>query len=484
MCLNPLTIPTPTRYVSLKYRNQYLIDVPCGHCSECAQTISNQWYYRSFYEWDDLSSYEGSYVLFDCLTYSNVNLPYLSDFWTFLDSRHEDFPCFNRKHLRNFLQSLRMRLIRLGYAKDVFRYFVASEYGTDKKATHRPHYHLMLFVRDKRLNPLFLSKLISKLWKFGRTDGVPYKSNYYVMGHNYIDCSGSNFANRLRSCRYVTKYVQKSCLFQSELDKRISVVMSRAAQFANPDDPDSWLSSELGRRERLRLLRFVNQFHLQSQHFGESALADIDLLQLERDGCLYMPDSNGVRIPIPLPMYYKRKLMQELVTLDGARYWVNTEYGDYYRSVRSDAMYNNLVDRYQCVVDFYHLNVRSVPKLVDYVLYIRGRVKADLPEASLLSRYSDTDLFNYVTSSDKLQFGTRGLSSFNFGDSQRGYISDRLLGLIRVNDFVARYTYIDSDFERELSLIKSFLFRMNGLKEDAFKLRQSLKQKFKPLILS
>lgn len=478
MCLQPITIPNQTRYISLKYSNPYLIDVPCGSCAECQQTISNQWYYRSYFEWDDLSKFDG-YVLFDCLTYAPKYLPHLSDFWSYLPT-DMDFPCFNRKHLRNFLQNLRIRLIRFGFAKDVFRYFIASEYGTDKSSTHRPHYHLMLFVRDKHIDPLFLSALIAELWKYGRTDGIPYKSRYYVLGHNVIDCSANLFSNRLRTLRYVTKYVQKSCLFQDELDKRISLVMPEIAKQQCPDNPDEWLESELARRERLRLLRCVNQFHRQSQHFGETALAQLDLNQLEKDGCLYMPDSQGVKIPIPLPMYYKRKLCQELVNIDGSRYWVNTSYGDYYCKVCRERNKELVTKRYQSVVDFFKLPIPDVSVLVDYVFEKRGRIKGNLPEGTLFDRYAECDLYNYVTPSDKLQFGCRGLSCFDYGNPQIGYKSYKLRFRVPMSHFISKYCYRDDDMEKQLSLIKSYLSRYNVEKQCAFDDKQRLKELFKP----
>ena len=30
------------------------MQVPCGHCAECQTNLSNQWYYRTWYEWQDL----------------------------------------------------------------------------------------------------------------------------------------------------------------------------------------------------------------------------------------------------------------------------------------------------------------------------------------------------------------------------------------------------------------------------------------------
>lgn len=482
MCLSPITIPSQTRYVSLYHSDPYLMDVACGHCAECASTIANQWYYRAWYEYNDLPA--GGYCLFDCLTYAPKHLPHLSDFWSFL-SKSENYPCFNYKHIRDFLQALDKRLQRKGYGKRAIRYFLSTEYGTDKSATHRPHIHLMLYVHNPAITPYYLSTQIADLWSYGRTDGPPYKSAAYLYNHNYVPAS-NQLANKLRTCRYVTKYVQKCCLFQDELDKRIVKVMYRMAEFVTDGVammPDEWLSTEYARRERLRLMRFVNQFHRQSQHFGESALGDVDLLQLERDGCLFMPDSYGVKIPIPLPTYYRRKLCQEQITIDGARYWIDTDYGKHYRQVRRARTKEILCQKFQCVVDQFKLKIKDVPKLVDYVFDVRGRIKGMFGESSLLERYQHCDLFNYATCSDKLQFGQRGLSPDYLGDSQRGFTASSIYNRIPLATFIERFVQMDDHYEHELDLIKLKARAWTDAKESVYRLKQELRNKFKPLLM-
>ena len=214
MCYNPITIVNPTKYVSLKYRDRFLLQVPCGHCAQCQKNKSNEWYYRSYYQMLDTFQQNG-FVLFDTLTYAPKYLPMISDY-VHVDS---DFPCFNSDHLRKFVARLRQRCKRKYNSN--FTYFISSEYGTSQRHTHRPHYHALFFVTGD-IKPLEFSALVAELWYYGRTDGVPYKTNNYVL-HNTF--SSDDFASSLRTCKYVSKYVQKSCTFQREIDKRIQSVM-------------------------------------------------------------------------------------------------------------------------------------------------------------------------------------------------------------------------------------------------------------------
>lgn len=491
MCLSPITIPTQTKYISLAHRDPFLMQVPCGHCAECSTTLSNQWYYRSWYEWQELS-FAGGYVLFDTLTYNDKYLPHLSDTWTFLQ-KNEDFPCFNYQHIRKFLQLLRTRLIRAGYSKNAFRYFLCSEYGSSeyynfrgclRKAQHRPHYHLLLYVYDTRIEPVYLSKLIASIWHYGRTDGVPYKGTKYLFDKRVFmsDCS---LVTRLYTCKYVSKYVQKSCEFDKQIRVRVVKVMQRLAAYADPVTPDDWLEKEEAHRERLKLLRLVNQFHRQSQHFGEAALGDIDLNQLFKDGCLYMPDSKGIRIPIPFPTYYKRKIFYDLIEFNGSRYWVLNELGQQFKAVRYPENKQRLIDRYACVIQQNRLGFDAI-ELANYVLDERGRIIADNPQSTLIERINEIDLFNYSTCSDKLQFGCRGLSADWLGDSQQGYLKQVFTNRISLQHFVEKCVYFDDRLEKQLDKLLSCMCETNKGKQQFFEFKQRMTNLFKhsfPLIM-
>lgn len=491
MCLSPITIPTQTKYVSLSHKDSFLMQVPCGHCAECATTLSNQWYYRSWYEWQELAL-AGGYVIFDTLTYSDKYLPRLSDTWTFI-SRSEDYPCFNYQHIRKFLQLLRTRLIRAGYSKNAFRYFLSSEYGSSdyynyrgrlRRAKHRPHYHVLFYVYDTRINPVYFSNLIASIWHYGRTDGVPYKGTKYLYDKRVFmsDCA---LKTRLSTCKYVSKYVQKSCEFDKQIRIRVTKVMHRIAAYVDPVTSEKWLETENAHRERLKLLRMVNQFHRQSQHFGESALGDLDLNQLFRDGCLYMPDTKGVKIPIPFPTYYKRKIFYDLIEVNGSRYWVLNELGQQFKAVRYPEIKQRLIDRYSCLIQQNKLQCNAV-ELADYVLDNRGRIIADNPESTLIERISEIDLFNYSTCSDKLQFGCRGLSQDWLGDSQQGYLKQVFSNRISLPMFIQKRVYFDDRLEKQLEKLIACMSASNVGKQQYYELKQRLTNLYKhsfPLVI-
>lgn len=472
MCLNPISIVNPTKYISLKYRDPYLLQVPCGKCAECQSTLSAQWMFRSFVEFNDVF-HNGGFVYFDTFTYDNKSVPKFSDI---IEGTDYEFFCFNHEHITNFFKLLRIRLKRAGI-NVFFKYFLSSEYGMNPqyKGKNRPHYHVVFYVYGK-VNPLEFSRLVSEVWSYGRTDGSPYKSGSYVLSHNVI--AVNNTANVLRTANYVTKYVQKSCEFQRELDKRVNIVMNDFAKHLEPENPEQWLKSAAALRVRRKLVGSVNQFHRQSLHYGESALSDIDLNQLFNDGCLYMPHYKGVKVPILLPTYYKRKLFYRLVEVDGCKSWQLNELGLEYREARRKKLNRDLVGRLQAVCVQHHLDY-NCKRLADYVMYERGRIKALLPESTLEQRIGQLDLFNYVTIQDKDNLCCRGLTPQWLGNSTIGYSVEVMPPHISIKQFIDKYIIIDADREKELSHIYYLLSFIDRGKQDAYELKQRLTNKFK-----
>lgn len=487
MCLSPVTVPTQSRYISLSYRDRFLQTFSCGHCAECMRLASMQWQFRANAEFDDLPP--DGYVMFDCLSYRPKDLPHLSQFWFFIDGKHEDYPCFDRLHLRKFWNLFRTRLVRLGYDPNDFRHYYACEYGTARGRTHRPHIHIMIYVHDSRMSPDVLSKLVSDLWSYGRTDGIPYKPMLYVMSHNVV--KANNTASRLRTVAYITKYLQKQCEFQAVLNARIAKVMRRMAEYVatpRPDEDyyptmtaDEWLETELARRERLKLIRMVNQFHRSSQNFGASALANMDYNELVRFGVLVMPSSDTIKLTVPLSTYYKRKLFYELVNVDGARYWQLNDLGKEFYEDRKPYLLQDMKHKLDAMASQANERVDTLA-LSNYILDSRGRIKADVPSTDIMQRVDKLDYYNYMTSSDKLQFGQRGLSRSNFGSAQLGYNSSRLCGRLSHSDFIKKYVILDDVFENQLDILNRHQIFIRRGKQDAYELRQRLEQLYKMLL--
>lgn len=205
MCYSPITIVNPTKYVSLRYRDRFLLRVPCGKCAQCQEEKKREYYLRAYYH---AQSYlkDNGFVYFDTLTYAPAHLPKISQFFP----TKYDYSCFNSQDVRLFISRLRQRCKRL--FKSNFNYFLSSEYGTSESHTHRPHYHILFFVQGK-ISPLDFSSLVADTWQKGRTDGRPYKSDYYVM-NNVLN---GDSAKTIRVLKYVTKYISKSCLFTKDI---------------------------------------------------------------------------------------------------------------------------------------------------------------------------------------------------------------------------------------------------------------------------
>lgn len=472
MCLSPIQIINPSKYISLKYRDKYLLSVPCGHCAECQQTLSNQWFFRSWQECVDLQQNHG-FLYFDTLTYRPESLPLMSDIISELPS----VSCFRPSDVRNFIECLRLHLKRK-FKSSSFRYFVSSEYGS-KQFTFRPHYHVLFFVKnnDSALTPAVFSGLVSKYWRFGRTDGVPYKSIGYVESHNTI-FSDAIPADYLRACRYVTKYVQKSAMYDKDLVNRLNNSMKIVASKM----PDNWINSVNASRVRSRLKRCINQFHHQSQHFGELFLQNLDLLELFDKGCVFMPSPKGLKIPVPLSTYYKRKLFYDLVVIDGTKCWQLNELGIKYRNYRRSKLIADLADVFYSASLTYHLllDKKMCLNLADYVYNFQGRIIAESQSNSIFEKLPSVSFFNYVTLSDKEHLSKRGVSPVFLGNNSIGY-KESMFSLIPFKNFIKEHVYIDEDKEKQLNLIYFHLSKKNNLKQAAFETIQRLEALYKDI---
>lgn len=457
MCLSPITIVNPTKYISLAHRDQFLLQVPCGHCAECSSVQSSQWFYRSWYEFNDCLN-NGGFVYFDTMTYKDSHLPMASDY---IGGLPFNFSCFSHRDLRLFNVDL-ATTIRRKYKGVKVRYFMSSEYGSLK---HRPHYHYLFYVTGK-IDPLDFSRLVAKKWKHGRTDGLPYQSRNYVNTKNVIrDASPET---RLRVCNYVTKYVQKSCEFDKYINRRIDSCMKHIAK--KYSYLPKWKESRHSRRVRESLKRCFGQFHRQSQFFGASALGDIDLNQLFKDGCLFMPHFKGVKVPVPLPMYYKRKLFQEQVEVNGVKCWQDTELGKEYRKARKTALIKDMQEKFSNSA--FQFDYKTSSHLADYVFNRRGRIIAPLDESTISERLEKLSIFSYNHRSDLERFGYGALYDKFHGTSKQ-YTSIRGSEM-KLQDFIDTYVYFDNTMESLLDQYYSCCERRNTGKQRAFALKQRL----------
>lgn len=309
MCLRPIKIYNPTKRISLDYSQRFEIEVPCGECAECRETKKSEWYFRTYYQWRETID-KGGYVLFDTLTYDNKNLPHISDIWNKMDRNSLlNYPCFNPEDYRLFFVRLRRALDYRGFdVKDNLKYFLCSEYGSDDTKTHRPHYHILIFITDPTLDPLVLSKLVNTCWSKGRTDGVDYNGAEYVLKKRVFG-KGYNmdFKHSQAVCNYVAKYVLKDSKFQKVIDNRIRSVFDRIYEYG-------WSNDKNKEDEFKKVVRSVSQFHRQSKGFGEYALnmTEKEINDMFDTGMMSMPTSDLKIVKhIPIPKYYQMKIFYE-----------------------------------------------------------------------------------------------------------------------------------------------------------------------------
>lgn len=460
MCYSPINIINPNKYVSLRYRDRYVMQVPCGKCAACRTAKSNEWTYRLYHH--ALDTFKTGFVLFDTLTYDNRSLPHISDYFDVPKS--VDFPCFSSRDLRLFVASLRQKCKRK--YKSNFSYFIASEYGTSENHLHRPHYHALFFV-DGPIKPLEFSQEVSSAWHRGRTDGLPFRSPNHVL-ENVFD---SMSAGALRSLKYVCKYIQKDCSFQKNIDARLDLIMYDISKRFADQGIDDWSQSSHYWRVRECISRKINQFHRQSTFLGASVLDGLDLNEIFDTGSVFMSDNKLVIRKIPLPTYYKRKLFYELVEIDGSKTWQPTELGYQYLEFRQKFQKSQLVDKFDAIKLQLKLNFDS-SKLSDYVFDSRGRIKADRP-STYVERLNHIDLINYVNRYDKESLGSIGLSYDWYGNSSVGYKRVRPK-LKTISEFISENVYFDNDYENILSKIFEYRKEVDASRQRLYEEKQRL----------
>lgn len=465
MCLNPITIVNPTKYVSLRYKDRYLLQVPCGKCAQCQTKKSDEWRFRLYQE-AKFSIENGSFVMLETLTYSDDYLPHISDF--FAVTKELDKPCFNSHHLRLFVARLRQHLKRY-YNCSNFKYFIASEYGTDNRYSHRPHYHALFFVSGN-ISPLEFSRQVSKDWLYGRTDGYPWKSAEYVLSHNTFNKLD---AGTLRGLQYVTKYIQKSSEYQKQIDKILDDTMSCIVAKFSAQGLDNWQSSSHFWRTREALARHINQFHRQSTELGAIFLESVDVSKMIANPCVTMPDTHFVIKKIPLPTYYLRKIFYERVEVDGSIVWQPTSDGVKYLKMRDLRIVDNLRARYSALALSAGINIDS-SALAEYVANVRGRFKlSDIQSFTLENRLHHLTHYNYVNRYDKEWFGKTGLSFDFIGNTYKGYRRYRLPS-ISLRKFIKDNVLIVTSLENVLDQLYKSTVSLDVGRQKLFEHKQHL----------
>ena len=205
MCCNPIIISNKSRYKN-KYLSPVQFSVPCGNCSECRSSKQSDWRVRLAHEIYNTYNNGGS-VLMLLLTYNAKNLPWIS-YPSSLGKKPVLTPCFSRDDISKFLNNLRTYIYE-HYNKASFRFYLASEFGEQRK---RPHYHILFFL-PQGLDPNDFYEAVEKFWcdkgylfPKRKEYGVYVKWNKVKKAYDQAYIQLRNLAG---SSNYVSKYVTK-----------------------------------------------------------------------------------------------------------------------------------------------------------------------------------------------------------------------------------------------------------------------------------
>lgn len=275
--------------------------VPCGKCEECKNSVRNDWFVRLYYQWRT-----SVLSLFYTLTYNNESLPHQCG-----------MPCFDKKHIQDFMKRLRYYLNKEGVK---CKYMICCEYG---EKFGRPHYHAY-FSLDTDITLWRFYRLIQKCWIHG-----------FVQPGD-----GLGRINREAGLKYVTKYITKDFGYEENRKTYQRICYNRINNlldyyFRRYDfrplslrltdcgvSPYNFLTKKLTDDEKVFIRPFVQKFnkwyrsfvpfHLQSTHLGAMFLADTHALNYDKE-VLTIVSGNGMPVKYSLPRYFKRKIWYDCV---------------------------------------------------------------------------------------------------------------------------------------------------------------------------
>lgn len=378
MCYQPLHIVNRSDKMYRNMSYPFSLYVPCGKCVECFKQRTNEWQLRIEYEAKETYANNGT-ILFDTLTYDDDHLPTIKkiarkEHIILPPSDDFDISCFYYKDFKKFIDRLRTRLRNTELdLTDKLSYYLCSEYGEDDRFTHRPHYHILFFIKkqfDNEQLKLF-SHLINECWYCGLTDGIDRKTEYKFLKDNVI----RSFSSMVKLGNYLSKYVLKDLNFQEQYAKRRSKL-----KHLLKDKPHVF--SDLN--------RYIEPFHRQSRYFGLYAIKPHKGNKNSLSNIIKNNYIIGDGITISLPTYYKRKLFQiNYKDVDNKYKWryTDTQETKQYLINTFDSKIKHLkqhiVNQFNSLSNdekryiFQLLAGRNIDDYVIYLAYYKGRMKDD-----------------------------------------------------------------------------------------------------------
>lgn len=378
MCYKPLHIVNRSDKIYRNISYPFSLYVPCGNCVECFKSKTNEWQLRIEYEAKETYANNGT-ILFDTLTYDNDHLPTIKKIARkehIILPPSDDFniSCFYYKDFKKFIDRLRTRLRNTELdLTNKLSYYLCSEYGEDERYTHRPHYHILFFIKKPFNNEQLkqFSHIINQCWYNGLTDGIDRKSEYKFLKDNVIN----SFTSMVKLGNYLSKYVLKDLNFQEEYAKRKSKLKHLLS-----DKPQVFND----------INRFIQPFHRQSRYFGLYAIKPHKGNKNTISNIIQYNYIIGDGITISLPTYYKRKLFQHNYrdvdnkykwrytnTTESREYLKNTfESKVHHVTLHLENLINSLSYDDKLKVDNY-LAGRSLSDYANYLSYYKGRIIDD-----------------------------------------------------------------------------------------------------------
>lgn len=484
----------------------------CGKCSGCISKQRTDWRVRAYYESLDCLRKAGAFVLFDTLTYTDASVPHYSDIYPDLQiPKLLDKMAFSRPDVQKFFKRLRTNLKRAGYnvERDQLRYILTSEYGSSENCTHRPHYHILFFVSFP-IKPIELSRLISRSWSLGKTDGVRpyddcvqcpvrsycrgtciYQTSEYVQRERLV--TNSTPANTMKCVNYVTKYISKDMYISGELQTNVDLLW----RYLCPDYKTDYFQY----RQYRKFCSQVLPFHLQSLGFGRSLIEDLGKSIGEYD---YLTKTNQVHLPtgkidvvrsVALPRYYQRKLYYDYKKEDGRVRWFLHDRGIDAKVARLDHEIATFMRDYRAFD-----SLISSSKLYDLALYkcvYRGTL-TDMQSLLLpykqyysrMLRFHDQDeqvmYYNRATKRDRMTLGAFLSPSYLVTPDGEIVFKGKQLhkefvpfdGYVVVNDKVCPYWY---GFDRRLAAYESWRKKIALSRDDLTIFNDEAKDYYKRL---
>ena len=252
--------------------------VPCGHCEDCKASKRQGIYVRLYYEYKECLAL-GGYCINLTLTYAPKFLPHVN-----VDG--VDYPCFNSKDIQNYVKRVRKHFTDKNVPVH-FTYFCAMELGGK---THRPHYHMLFFVKSPNVIWTYFKLVVRDKWQFGFTS---------------VGRLGA-LVRSPQALNYAAKYVAKDAFEDSWY---LPLVEKLKEKFKYNRDAFNYYKRSLSGR------------FLASRGLGLYCLSDNEAWRLHKLECL-VPGKDGF-LSVPLPLYLDRKLHYDVVYRNRSTGYIN-----------------------------------------------------------------------------------------------------------------------------------------------------------------